>query len=771
MIRSRNCNHTTDDDDDVVENDDEEELSAVDCGYIGNISEFLQNLMGFLVAFIPVFFIGFFKQGLFKKRRQTLSKNNNKGHNNDKKFTSTSRTATKIKGIFCLFFLLILGIRILFYLCFSESQPQPSYRNIPTSSSASTSASSSSSSLSVVVTETEIENQIENQTQSQQYSSNKPTTTTTTIYTLPSSSSSSSSSNDIESQLLNHYERDIDWYQNKCLKDNATSYINNMRKYSGSISMKHYTRGCSTSGLHPITHSNPFHTPTHNCNITTSIDIIRTTTTIDHLYESSESWTIQTYDKQKNLKQIGGDTFYIVYYEDEYENGNPNVTISKPVAVGSKPIDYYNGTYGIENFYQLPFVSASTTKGAVSISKKRQRQHRRRQQQRSKGGKIMVYPISTCFIGELYPPLKDEWNTGGSTGNIRWSTSSTSASTSTSTSTSTADESTSIESSIESRSNNVDNNVVNIVKSPFKIIDPILLSSSNKLMNNDLPNLKQYNRTIFFGDSIMRQMIYNVFTKQYYHQNKDNSQLRQSSDSRIWMGGGKNNAATANTTTIPKSKDPNNDNDDGPINVNMPLSPQTLPDYIKVMEASIQNGLLLPTTPNTTTTTSPEENNDDYKIALVIGSSAWDIIWPTEWQGPTFQNHLQAVTDLLFYIRKKYPHIYLIWKLPYSNAMYNADQNNCFSRNNTIDNDDNGSSSCISALRYSSQERFYSVYQKQKQLLTAEDTTHNFYNDSHISVIDLYDISYLSGIHWMIPNDSIHYLPDWNRQILQLLYR
>ena len=197
----------------------------------------------------------------------------------------------------------------------------------------------------------------------------------------------------------------------------------------------------------------------------------------------------------------------------------------------------------------------------------------------------------------------------------------------------------------------------------------------------------------------------------------------------------------------------------------MPLSSQTLPDYIKVMEASIQDGLLLP--PNST----PE--NDEYKIALVIGSSAWDIIWPTEWQGPTFQNHLQAVTDLLFYIRKQYPHIYIIWKLPYSNAMYNADPVDCFSRlnNNTIDNDGD-SSSCISALRYSSQERFYSLYQKQKYLLTAADTTHyNFSNDSHISVIDLYDISYFSGIQWMIPNDSIHYLPDWNRQILQLLYR
>ena len=79
MIRSRSCNHTTTDDDDDVENDDEEELSAVDCGFIGIVAEFLQNLMGFLVAFIPAFFLGLFKEGLFKKRRrrQKLSKNNN----------------------------------------------------------------------------------------------------------------------------------------------------------------------------------------------------------------------------------------------------------------------------------------------------------------------------------------------------------------------------------------------------------------------------------------------------------------------------------------------------------------------------------------------------------------------------------------------------------------------------------------------------------------------------------------------------------------------
>jgi hypothetical protein len=301
--------------------------------------------------------------------------------------------------------------------------------------------------------------------------------------------------------------------------------------------------------------------------------------------------------------------------------------------------------------------------------------------------------------------------------------------------------------STSSEGNNDDNDGVNVVNDvivvnrPSKILDPISSNSNSNSNTNNmiLPNLKQYNRTIFFGDSIIRQMIYNIFQKQYYH-HQSMDELQTLVGDRIWIG---------DNETTPKDPD-----DGGPINVNMPLSPETLNDYIQVMESSISDGLLIPNNNNAT--------SENYKIALVLGSSAWDIIWPKEWQGPTFDNHLTALRQLIKYIRMKYPHIYIIWKLPYANAMYKANPVSCFNRWT-----DNGS--CVTALRYSSIERFYSLYRKQKYLLT-QDKQYNFWNDKMISVIDLYDISYVSGIQWMIPNDSLHYLPIWNSNILQLLY-
>merc|ERR1712238_93165 len=114
------------------------------------------------------------------------------------------------------------------------------------------------------------------------------------------------------------------------------------------------------------------------------------------------------------------------------------------------------------------------------------------------------------------------------------------------------------------------------------------------------------------------------------------------------------------------------------------------------------------------------------------------------------------------YLRQNYPHVHLIWKLPYANHMHKANPNVCFSRWT-----DGGS--CVTALRYATLERFHYLYQAQKKLLTNQHSS--FGGDPMISVLDLYELSYTSGASHMIPNDSLHYQPQWNAEILQLLYQ
>jgi len=433
---------------------------------------------------------------------------------------------------------------------------------------------------------------------------------------------------------------------------------------------------------------------------------------------------------------VGGDTFYIVYEEyyqvtttspetmDDGKDTATNQTMptttttiqSIPLAVGI-PQEYYNGTYGITNFYAIPFTTSTPSNtNYVALQQ----------------GRLRVYPVTTCFIGELYPPLKDGWTTGGHT-NISWSTSTTTT-----------------------------------VPRPWKIIDRLTdlyyyhhrrrptsrtttlhnHTSSNSIQTN---NLKQFDRTVFFGDSLVRQMIYDVYQKDYYHQRNENLRAALTSHNKnrtIWTGNAQGTS-------------PHDPHDGGPINVNMPLSTNTVHQYIQTLEDAIHEGLVLPPTSTSTTTIATP-----YNIGLVIGSSAWDILWPSEWQGPnTFVEHLAAIKVLVRYLRTTYPHVTIVWKLPYANHMHQANPVECF----TTLGPDRGS--CVTALRYATLERFHTVYTLQKQLFLTNDNDDEFTKDPMIHLLDLYQLSYISGATYMIPNDSLHYLPQWNSYVLQLLYQ
>jgi hypothetical protein len=56
--------------------------------------------------------------------------------------------------------------------------------------------------------------------------------------------------------------------------------------------------------------------------------------------------------------------------------------------------------------------------------------------------------------------------------------------------------------------------------------------------------------------------------------------------------------------------------------------------------------------------------NHRTRVALVTGSSGWDILTRDASQGPTFQDHLDSVRYLVANILQQYPNVRLIWKLP-----------------------------------------------------------------------------------------------------------
>ena len=51
-------------------------------------------------------------------------------------------------------------------------------------------------------------------------------------------------------------------------------------------------------------------------------------------------------------------------------------------------------------------------------------------------------------------------------------------------------------------------------------------------------------------------------------------------------------------------------------------------------------------------------------VALVLGSSAWDLLLPVDVQGPSFEKHLRACPQYLQAVKDKYPNVTVFWRLP-----------------------------------------------------------------------------------------------------------
>lgn len=487
----------------------------------------------------------------------------------------------------------------------------------------------------------------------------------------------------IETMVQSHFSKDERWYV-ACKHNNATKLTKSTRKSGGELG-KYYNRACPNTRVHPDgVHWNPFQTKFHNCSVTSRINLeIKR----DHFWEE---WRIQTLDAHGVPKTIGGDNFYVVYSEYIDGTGEPNLGAGSqfllPVAVAI-PIDYYNGTYGLD-FVSVPFLNNNST----SLSKHDDQQ---------KQGTLSIHVISTCFIGELHPPLKDGWKTGGHT-NVTWT--------------------------------------IENVSRPYRIEDwytdryqPTQYWESVNSKKKVQKSLSEFDWVVFVGDSLMTHMLWDVRKKEYHA-----IASKMVNSGKIWEG--------------PTQED------GSPAFLHIPLSRSTLQKYLEAIDPWIRGGLR----EESNATKKSASMKTAKKKALVLGSAAWDIVWPAEWQGPNFDNHLSALEDLLRLLRKTHPEVTLLWKLPYALHMQNANHEKCFTDPESAS--DNGI--CVGSLRYATKERFQKLYYRQKTFIK-----NKFAGDDKVRLLDFYEISYLSGSHWMLPDDPMYYAPEFNAAIFELLYK
>uniref|UniRef100_A0A7S4APP7 Uncharacterized protein n=1 Tax=Pseudo-nitzschia australis TaxID=44445 RepID=A0A7S4APP7_9STRA len=379
-----------------------------------------------------------------------------------------------------------------------------------------------------------------------------------------------------------------------------------------------------------------------------------------------------------------------------------------------------------------------------------QQQQQQHQRQPQNKGRLTVYAVTTCFIGELFPPLKDGWNTGGAT-NVSWT--------------------------------------IKDVERPYRIVDwhqrerqreqgrqwkrqqtrqrNPRTTNANVLSTN---TLKDFDRVVFFGDSIIQHMIWDLAKKNYL------AIIQERIDSgKVWV------PPTASTSAV-AAKDRT-----APVNVNLPLSPATLQEYFSVLESSVRDGLVLVDAnnndnDNANNTNNDNANNTNTTFALVLGSTARDIIWPAEWQGPGVRPHLEAVQNP--------------GPAPPANAAKHGDHRVEAPLRQPPAQRQSGGLLCRSApiqrprvlhhgpARTRPPSAFGACTAPKNGCSKATTETiatttiptndtdqHEFRNNPRVRVLDFYEVSCLSGAHWIITTDLLHYMPRWNAHILELLYR
>ena len=138
-------------------------------------------------------------------------------------------------------------------------------------------------------------------------------------------------------------------------------------------------------------------------------------------------------------------------------------------------------------------------------------------------------------------------------------------------------------------------------------------------------------------------------------------------------------------------------------------------------------------------------------LAVVIGSSTWDILADDFGQGETFLDHCAAMRTWIETIRTKFPNVTLIWKSGtalHTHIVVNK-QTNMFGP----------PQKAMKRIKYMSSTRSRELYEKQKEIC----------RELHVPFLDVYDAYYLSG-DFHFPTDGRHYRCELNQQVFNRFY-
>ncbi len=136
-------------------------------------------------------------------------------------------------------------------------------------------------------------------------------------------------------------------------------------------------------------------------------------------------------------------------------------------------------------------------------------------------------------------------------------------------------------------------------------------------------------------------------------------------------------------------------------------------------------------------------------VALVLGSSIWDLLIGDNIQGPDFDDHLEACRDLVKIVKERYPKVSLYWK---GTSSLHAHRVNCTEAN--YDYQD-----CLNSTKYLSNSRVQRLEMKQRLLM----------KELKVPYLDVFPAYYLSA-HFMAPGDGRHAIPSLNEKILNWFF-
>jgi hypothetical protein len=168
-------------------------------------------------------------------------------------------------------------------------------------------------------------------------------------------------------------------------------------------------------------------------------------------------------------------------------------------------------------------------------------------------------------------------------------------------------------------------------------------------------------------------------------------------------------------------------------NIGIELSTKTLPVILRKLTKWHKNEL----------------GNTNKSVALILGSSMWDILQPDNIQGPYFTDHLNTSRRLVETIRQLYPTVTLFWKSPSSVHPHRVPLSQCYRQ-----------PKCGSRVRYLSNSRVDYLYRKQLRLMMDE---------LRVPVLDVFEASYLSA-DWTLPGDGRHYHTSYSKHVLSWFY-